>query len=146
LCSYTTYFEHFIKFLVFKVSKFSIRKDFNILIFEFLGTPYETPANFSHATSVTDLRDSAKISQNESKDVDEQSNPVNFDDDYPEAEKPQTYLTEGTPGFVSRISSENSIELGNDEEKEQDVKEIDKAEETKEVARVDKGNLFFLSI
>ncbi|KAK2726017.1 hypothetical protein QYM36_000472, partial [Artemia franciscana] len=102
------------------------------------GTPYETPANFSHATSVTDLRDSAKISQNESKDVDEQSNPVNFDDDYPEAEKPQTYLTEGTPGFVSRISSENSIELGNDEEKEQDVKEIDKAEETKEVARVDK--------
>lgn len=103
------------------------------------GTPYETPFNFSTATSMSDLRveTSDKTSVKERDDVVEASNrefKENTDTGLVKSfyspglmspEKPVTYCEEGTPGYFSRVSSLSSLAAfsTNDGVKENDQSE-----------------------
>lgn len=120
------------------------------------GTPYETPLNFSTATSLSDLRidaNSDEKNQQPLKEVDQKDEPkvvikteLTSDDKVKSCyssglmspEKPVKYCEEGTPGYFSRVSSLSSLNVtgseGVQEEKLKDASVEDSKENIEEGA------------
>lgn len=107
------------------------------------GTPYETPYNFSTATSLSDLRIDQNEDKNSTKPTPEQNKievktEVTLDKKVKSCyssglispEKPVNYCDEGTPGYFSRVSSLSSLNVtgleATPDEKSKDVSSEDK--------------------
>jgi hypothetical protein len=91
------------------------------------GTPYQTPLNFSTATSMSDLREVSTSKEDEEKSVEASSRDEKVKDEEEEMpvkssvapseissgvmspEKPTQYCVEGTPVCFSRVSSLSSL-------------------------------------
>ncbi|CAH1989415.1 unnamed protein product [Acanthoscelides obtectus] len=123
-------------------------------------TPYETPFNFSTATSMSDLRmdekqiidndkmkkEEHKIKKEVTKDVEEKERCSTEDiseknDKIPKSElssglmspeKPVNYAEEGTPGYFSRVSSFGSLNEMKNESKDADKTIVEAADDKNE--------------
>lgn len=75
------------------------------------GTPYETPYNFSNATSLSDLRIEEAKPTVDPKEKTDEAKPDADNSGLMSPEKPVNYCEEGTPGYFSRVSSLSSLNV-----------------------------------
>ncbi|XP_034948754.1 adenomatous polyposis coli protein-like [Chelonus insularis] len=120
------------------------------------GTPYETPCNFSTATSMSDLRleeskdldISGKICKKVINETIEEHKEINHGDEQHiltknshlcknNSEEKIDYYEQGTPGIVSRVNSLSSLESGGQNDDRPNVEEV---EEFKQKPTEDESN------